>query len=283
MKLASFLISLVIHVIIIGLLFLLFRSIQTHTIPTYTVSLLTPGQGMAGHQHTIEPLTTHPKEIPSPQTTLPPKINHEVKKIQEEIPQKKEITKPEPKKIIQKPTIEPKKIEKPVEKPKTTNQEEIQKNIQNKIQQLKAKSLQEKITQLKEAMLENKIREIAQQLKENSQTQSGIGNIRAQGSGVGNQDKLFSDYLSVVQGIIHSNWFVDQNLLPNNKLITRVKITISPNGKIVSTSIIKSSGNLYFDRTVINAINNSTLPPVPQRYLNAQNTLDLILNFFIRD
>ncbi|MGB9755277.1 MAG: TonB family protein [Desulfurella sp.] len=275
--------SLIIHLVIIGLLFLLFRNIQTHTMPTYTVSLLTPGQGMAGHQNTIEPLTTHPKEIPSPQTTLPPRINHEVKKVQQEVPQKKEIAKPEPKKIEQKPSIEPKKIEKTIEKTKTSSQEEVQKNIKNKIQQLKAKSLQEKITQLKEAMLENKIREIAQQLKENSQTQSGIGNIRAQGSGVGNQDKLFSDYLSVVQGIIHSNWFVDQNLLPNNKLVTRVKITISSNGKIIGTSIVKSSGNLYFDRTVINAINSSTLPPVPQRYLNTHNTLDLILNFFIRE
>jgi len=281
MKLISFLLSLAIHVIIVGLLFLLFRNIATHTLPTYTVSLLTPGEGRAGNQHSIEPLTTSPKEIPTPATTLPQKINKEIQKTQEEILQKKEV-KPEQKKI-EKSLVEPKKVEKPVPKTKTVNKEEVQKNIQNKIQQLKAKALQEKITQLKEAMLENKIREIAQQLKENSQTQSGTGNIKAQGSGVGNQDKLFSDYLSVVQGIIHSNWFVDQNLIPNNKLSTRVKIVIDADGKIINTSIIKSSGNPYYDRTVITAINNSTLPPVPNRYLNNRNTLDLILNFFIKE
>ncbi|WP_086033702.1 energy transducer TonB [Desulfurella amilsii] len=282
MKLISFVLSLAIHIIIIGLLFLLFRNIVTHTLPTYTVSLLTPGEGRAGNQHTIQPLTTSPKEIPTPATTLPPKINKEIKKAQEAIPQKKEV-KQEQKKITEKPTIEPRKVEKMVPKPKTVNQKEVQKNIQNKIQQLKAKALQEKITQLKEAMLENKIREIAQQLKENSQTQSGVGNIKAQGSGVGNQDKLFSDYLSVVQGIIHSNWFMDQNLIPNNKLVTRVKIVIDANGKIINASIVKSSGNPYYDRTVITAINNSTLPPVPKRYLNNRNTLDLVLNFFIKE
>ncbi|OSS41446.1 TolA protein [Desulfurella amilsii] len=244
--------------------------------------MLTPGEGRAGNQHTIQPLTTSPKEIPTPATTLPPKINKEIKKAQEAIPQKKEV-KQEQKKITEKPTIEPRKVEKMVPKPKTVNQKEVQKNIQNKIQQLKAKALQEKITQLKEAMLENKIREIAQQLKENSQTQSGVGNIKAQGSGVGNQDKLFSDYLSVVQGIIHSNWFMDQNLIPNNKLVTRVKIVIDANGKIINASIVKSSGNPYYDRTVITAINNSTLPPVPKRYLNNRNTLDLVLNFFIKE
>lgn len=282
MKLISFVLSLAIHIIIIGLLFLLFRNIATHTLPTYTVSLLTPGEGRAGNQHTIQPLTTSPKEIPTPATTLPPKINKEIKKAQETIPQKKEV-KQEQKKITEKPTIEPRKVEKIVPKPKTVNQKEVQKNIQNKIQQLKAKALQEKITQLKEAMLENKIREIAQQLKENSQTQSGVGNIKAQGSGVGNQDKLFSDYLSVVQGIIHSNWFIDQNLIPNNKLVTRVKIVIDANGKIINASTVKSSGNPYYDRTVITAINNSTLPPVPKRYLNNRNTLDLVLNFFIKE
>jgi len=282
MKLISFLLSLAIHIIIIGLLFLLFRNIATHTLPTYTVSLLTPGEGRAGNQHTIEPLTTSPKEIPTPATTLPPKINKEIQKTQEEILQKKEV-KPEQKKKLEKSLVEPKKVEKPVQKPKIVNKEEVQKNIQNKIQQLKAKALQEKITQLKEAMLENKIREIAQQLKENSQTQSGTGNIKAQGSGGGNQDKLFSDYLSVVQGIIHSNWFVDQNLIPNNKLTTRVKIVIDANGKIINASIVKSSGNPYYDRTVITAINNSTLPAVPKRYLNNRNTLDLVLNFFIKE
>jgi colicin import membrane protein len=286
MKLISFLLSLAIHIIIIGLLFFLFRNIATHTLPTYTVSLLTPGEGRAGNQHTIEPLTTSPKEIPTPATTLPPKINKEIQKTQEEeILQKKEV-KPEQKKVVEKPLVEPKKVEKPVPKTKIVNKvnkEEVQKNIQNKIQQLKAKALQEKITQLKEAMLENKIREIAQQLKENSQTQSGMGNIKAQGSGVGNQDKLFSDYLSVVQGIIHSNWFVDQNLIPNNKLTTSVKIVIDANGRIINASIVKSSGNPYYDRTVITAINNSTLPAVPKRYLNNRNTLDLVLNFFIKE
>ncbi|WP_291493607.1 cell envelope integrity protein TolA [Desulfurella sp.] len=281
MKLASFLLSLFIHIIIIGLLFLLFKSVPTHTMPTYTVSLLTPGEGRAGHQHTIQPLTTSPKPIPHAATTLPPKINKEIQKAQEQIPPKPQNIE-EHKKVIEKPQTELKKVEKEVPKPKV-NQKEIQENIQNKIQQLKAKALQEKITQLKEAMLENKIREIAQQLRENSQTQSGVGNIKAQGSGVGNQDKLFSDYLSVVQGIIHSNWFVDQNLLPNNRLVTRVKITIAPDGKIISVNIIKSSGNPYYDRTVITAINNSTLPPVPQKYLNNRNTLDLVLNFFIKD
>lgn len=282
MKLISFLLSLAIHIIIVGLLFLLFRNITTHTLPTYTVSLLTPGEGRAGNQHIIQPLTTSPKEIPAPATTLPQKINKEIQKTKEEVSQKKEL-KPEQKNITKKSITEPKKVEKQVPKPKIVNNEEVQKNIQNKIQQLKAKALQEKITQLKEAMLENKIREIAQQLKENSQTQSGMGNIKAQGSGVGNQDKLFSDYLSVVQGIIHSNWFVDQNLLPNNKLITRVKIVINADGKIINASIIKSSGNPYYDRTVITAINNSTLPPVPKRYLNSRNNLDLILNFFIKE
>ncbi len=282
MKLASFFISLLIHIIIIGLLFLLFRSVVTHTSPTYTVSLLTPGEGRAGNQNTIMPLNTSPKEKPSPATILPPKINKEIKKEEEQIQQKIQKTE-EQNKAVTKPVKEIEKKQKNIEKPKIENQKEVQKNIQNKIQQLKAKALQEKITQLKEAMLENKIREIAQQIKENSQNQSGVGNIRAQGSGVGNQDRLFSDYLSVVQGIIHSNWFVDQNLLPNNKLVARVEITIDPNGKIIKANIIKSSGNPYYDRTVINAINSSTLPPVPQRYLNTRNTLDLVLNFFIKD
>lgn len=280
MKLMSFLVSLFIHVVLIALLFLLFRSIATHTIPTYTVSLLTPGQGRAGNQKTIQPITTAPKPIPSPVTTLPPKINKQIKKIQkiQEKTQTETMVKKETPKVIPKQKQEVKKPEKVEKKIK-----EIQKPIKSKVQQLQAKSVQEKITQLKEALLENKIREIAQQLKENSQTRSGIGNIRAQGTGVGNQDKLFSDYLSVVQGIIHSNWFVDQSLLPNSKLIAKVKILISQNGKISDASILKSSGNPYYDRTVISAINSSTLPPVPQRYLNHQNTLDLVLNFFIKD
>jgi len=280
MKLASFIISLLLHAIIIGLLLLLFRNVVVHKIPTYTVSLLTPGEGRAGNQNTIQPLNTKPKEKPSPATILPPKINEEVKKVEQTMPQQK--TKMQNTEA-QKNTAGLNKEQRKIEQPKTPPQTEIQKNIKNKIQQLKEQAFREKITQLKEALLENRIREIAQQLRENAQSQSGVGKISAQGSGVGNQDKLFSDYLSVVQGIIHSNWFVDQNLLPSNKLVTRVEITISKDGKITKAIIVKSSGNLYYDRTVMNAINNSTLPPVPHQYLNSKNTLDLVLNFFIKD
>lgn len=76
-------------------------------------------------------------------------------------------------------------------------------------------------------------------------------------------DPEMANYLSHVRDVIRSNfsWATPPGL-DENRLLTRLEVTIRPGGDIVLIKIVKPSGNKNFDDAVILALNKSN--PLPQ-------------------
>ncbi len=94
------------------------------------------------------------------------------------------------------------------------------------------------------------------------------------------QEKV--SYESLLKSIIEKNWFLNKAFITRGNFKTVVEVIVSNSGDIIKTKVIKSSGDDYFDGTVINAIVRSHLPEVPM-HLRENHCLRVELYFTLEE
>ena len=203
-------------------------------------------------------------EAPQIKAPPPPEVKTEIKEEAADIaikkkkveiePPKKEVKKEEPKPVKPVPPVEKKKAPEKVEPPKKIEKAEPPKPT---AAELKAKAAQEKIRADQMA-----------RLRAAAGAEGGSGG--ASGSGVGgggNAPPGWTD--QVVKKVKPLIVFNPESITGNPAAV--IKVELAPDGAILSTSILTSSGNSGWDRAVLLALTRAeTLPKddngkIPQR------------------
>ena len=95
----------------------------------------------------------------------------------------------------------------------------------------------------------------------------------------GTADLRFKIYYTIIWGKIREGWILPEGLMgERNDLEAIMTFRITKDGKIKDIQFEKTSGNLYFDRSVRRAVEKADpLPPVPEEY--KQDYLDVGVRF----
>ena len=73
-------------------------------------------------------------------------------------------------------------------------------------------------------------------------------------------------YLDMLQNI-NAKWWVDQRIEGNRINAVLINVAIARNGKIIGREIMRSSGNMAYDKMVLDALGAAgPLPPLPDTY-----------------
>jgi TonB family protein len=89
----------------------------------------------------------------------------------------------------------------------------------------------------------------------------------------------YNEYYDQIEQRVRQNWSPPENLDPGEAdFVTVVSLSILPDGKIEKSWVEKSSGNRFFDESVMRAILKSNpLPPPPIEFTSS--TLEVGLRF----
>jgi TonB family protein len=103
---------------------------------------------------------------------------------------------------------------------------------------------------------------------ENSTAASGFGSGAGKsspGEGGSEGDARVNAYYTEIWRRIKLQWALPGGMMPKNALESVISITILRSGTVTETKFEKSSGNRYFDDSVMKAIQKaSPLPPLPE-------------------
>jgi len=286
MKFVSFLISLLIHVLftLIFLLIIKTPTVVPKKIPVYTVNLLqlkNKKVKIKAKKHPkilvkkLKKKQTKPKKIKPKVVSIKPKPK---RSSEERIEQPKPKLKPKPKpKPVPKHKAKPKYEHKPKPRSKTKHKQKPKPRTKNKFERVnvekKVELLREKIMleQVKERLLREKINEIRQHVLSEEEAQRRFS------------QKLASSYIALIRSIIYRNWGVAKDIIENNVFVAKVEIKLDYRGNLVKLYMIKSSGNAYFDGTVMNAIKSSEPFPPPPKEILRGGVVDFIITFDSRE
>ena len=298
MKLLSFLASLIVHAffVLIFLLIIKTPTVKPKKTPIYTVSLIKITKKQEKKVKTqvnktqIKPKpTVKPKQKPKPKPkpTVKPKKKPEPKPKPKPKPKVKQKPKPKPKQVVLPKKEKPKpKKPKQVKKPKPKKKEKKRVKVEKKVNKPKPKkkaikpNIEEKIKLLKEKIMlqqirEKLLREKIKLLREHILTQEEAQKRYAQ--------KLAHSYIALIKSIIYNHWGVEKSVIKDKVFIAKVKIKLDYNGNLVNLYMIKSSGNSYFDGTVMDAIKSSEPFPPPPKEILTGGFVDFIITFDSRE
>ena len=173
-------------------------------------------------------------------------------------------TKPKPlKKIAKKVPIAPVKKEVIREKvfPKKVS---TKKNIATAVKKIKRETSAERID---EAISRIK-KDLSTQEDKNNKT-TGAYATKDKGGIVGSKttDLRLKIYYTIIWGEIKKSWILPEGIVKNQKNIEAIiSFKILKNGEIKDIRFEKSSGNSYFDKSVLRAIEKADpLPPLPEK------------------
>jgi TonB family protein len=102
---------------------------------------------------------------------------------------------------------------------------------------------------------------------ENTSTASGLGSGAGKSSpgGDGEGDVRVNAYYTEIWRRIKLQWALPGGIMPKSAFESVISITILRSGAVTETKFEKSSGNRYFDESVMKAIQKaSPLPPLPE-------------------
>ncbi len=269
MKLISFLLAILVHIVLIAvyLIFVQSNSIHKEIKKVYTVDILD-----IKHQAKKELLKGKKDKKPVFHTKKkkPKKIKPKPK------PKPKIKPKPKPKKTAK---IKPKKI---VKKTITTKNKKKIEELKRELVEQKKRLLRQKLIKEKEKQKEQKIQERLKkrinQLKEKVTKQKNKQDTNNKKNN-GNADKMAYEYQTLINSIIHQNWGVEKSLIKTKHFSTTVDIKLDFRGNLIYIQILKSSGSVYFDGTVINAIKISEPFPAPPKDIVENGIVEFIITF----
>jgi len=106
---------------------------------------------------------------------------------------------------------------------------------------------------------------------------AGVGS-RTQGAGETGTSTRMQVYYAVVWSQIKEKWTLPKSILPSNDLVAVVGASILRNGTITNITFEQSSGNRYFDESVVKAVKKADpLPALPEWYRGG--SLDIGIRF----
>ena len=92
------------------------------------------------------------------------------------------------------------------------------------------------------------------------------------------QQKALS-YADEIAQIIHSNWGVEKSLIKDKNYVAKVYIKLDFRGDLIYKKIVGSSGNAYFDGTIMEAIEKSAPFPKPPPEILDNGFVELVITF----
>ncbi|MBF0343137.1 MAG: TonB family protein [Nitrospirae bacterium] len=276
--------SLLIHAVLFTLLAYTVKKQSPMLIPpAYKVNLVSVGKSSAAkttdtaakkvteqqqtQKHTVtKPIVeTKEPEVVKPVTKKEPPVKKEMQQ------PKKDVTKPEkevktlPKEAAQKKETQktpPVKLEtKPEEKitktePKEVEPRETEVSVEEKIAALKAKK---DIQQ--HAMLRSMVSVKGEgNAKATAQRQGNTSTLIESPNGVDSND-ILAQYIGLIGDHVRKRWVFPDSAKKNLEAI--VFFTIRKDGKIENIKLDKTSGNTFYDRSCLSAVNKSVPLPVP--------------------
>ncbi len=155
-----------------------------------------------------------------------------------------------------------------VKKKPTKRTKSVPKKVTKK-KEIVTKTVPEKKSEKKKEMvLLEKVREEIHSKKIEEMREKEIekrkSTMREELQGEGEKQEKVGSYKDLLKSIIEENWFLNKAFIEEKNLKTMVTIKLSDSGDVSEKKLEESSGNDYFDRTVMNAISYSNpLPSVP--------------------
>jgi colicin import membrane protein len=221
----SFALSLLTHVVLATVLFLGVRW-QSHAPDTVTVDLVDAPPPA--------PVVEAPKPLPKVEPPPPPPpVEKPVPKIE-----KPQIAIPEKPKPKPKPEAKPK----PEVKPKPRDDPELKKRMAEQL------AMEQKA--LDQQRAERELRELLARKEAEA--------ARAAASA---RQKALNEYIARIQAKVKGNWILPRDIQGNPEAIFLV--VQLPTGEVLSTRLVKSSGNPAYDTAVERAILKSSPLPLP--------------------
>lgn len=260
MRFFSFLFSLAVHLLVIVLGFIQLGDVRSlHVrldVPAYQIELIGGGGGAkekpAKAKEKAAPVKPVPPE-PKPQTK--PELKKEEAKPISPKKEKKEEPRKEP--VKEKPAEKPKP--EPVQPKKPTSEDILAEALRSAKQEAESKGSSRDVLARELAALQAR--------SGNGGTGAGTGaGPGGPGAGVGGAT-LVQVYAAIVEKTVKQNWRypavgMDQNL------VAQVELRIDPQGRIIGSDLVKSSGRADFDSSALRAVRETEqLPPPPQENL----------------
>ncbi|MBF0537280.1 MAG: cell envelope integrity protein TolA [Nitrospirae bacterium] len=267
-------VSFILHAVMFALLTYTIKKQSPMLIPAaYKVNLVSVGDSTgAKTSHPPVPATVRKPQVEEeePEAQEPvakkePPVKKEVKKEVKEVPvPKKEVTKPVPKEVpIPKEVPVPKKeVPKPTAEVKKETEAKDEVTVEESIALLKAKK---KLQQ--QARLRSTISLKADNSAGNSQAttqRQGKPSMFESPNGVANgvqSDDMLAQYIGLIGGLIRKRWIFPDSAKKDMEAI--VFFTITKDGKVEHIKLDKSSGNTFYDRSCLSAVNKSVPLPTP--------------------
>jgi TonB family protein len=101
------------------------------------------------------------------------------------------------------------------------------------------------------------------------------GSLTGSADGTSSQGSVGDEYATAVYNAIRNNWVTPTGLVTDAELATLnmvVRISISPEGKLGTPVVKKSSGNQYFDDSCVQAVKaTGQVPPPPPNFSRGFN------------
>jgi len=166
--------------------------------------------------------------------------------------------------IKRKPTKKTKRIPNKVTKKREAKTVPQRKKKMASLEKVGEEMYSKKIEEMREKELEKRKSAMREKLQGEEEKQEKVG------------------YEGLLKSIIEKNWFLNKAFIGRGDFITVVEVVMSNSGDIIKTKVVKSSGDDYFDRTVMNAIDRSNLPEVPMN-LRENHCLHVELYFALKD
>lgn len=145
-----------------------------------------------------------------------------------------------------------------------TAKESLERKIPPLVKSEKINERNNKTSQSNEELLQERLSALKAKKKI---AESRISNQSKEGSlqiasSVASSQKVSSNYLGIISGLIRQNWNIPDTVPKNLEAVVSVRIL--PNGQIIIEGFEKNSGNMLFDASVIKALKNSSPLPPPK-------------------
>lgn len=262
---AAFLVSVLLHASLVGgvLLWQRYYKPKRIFIPTYTVALLGPQVVQQKSQKT---------------KTVPPKRRAQVKKeVKKSSPPPEKKSKTAWKLPKEKKKVPPKKkaAKKPAKKREKTKKKKVEKKSTKKKAKKATKNRKKKVVKKKPVKKQKKQQEpapdaqIAKALAKISKEVGQVKPGRMRGTAVNPRavETRFQSYYNSISQKVREAWVLPPEVDEQAKLEAIVTITIEKDGSLKKVELETTSGNVFFDRSVLRAVRKAApFAPLPKDY-----------------
>lgn len=223
-----------------------------------------------------EPPKPAPEVVRKP-APEPPRHVEEAPKVEKPRPvetAKPAPAKPKPVKVVEKPKPTKPKIEVNLD---TVVKNNVAKDDRRKKQREEEKRRQEEIKRAakQQAAWQAKVADVTSSTVKRLQTGlSSSTSVEMPGPG----GEAFVNYAQWVKEIYERNW-LGTDTIPSTEATVKVEVVVSRNGSVVSSRIVRKSGNTLLDRSVQGALNRVRSINYPFPDGARENTRTFIINF----